>query len=120
MWNPLTNKLQVFFFGGIKMSKKYIPVLCCSSKQTRDRFSYNGQAVKFVASPEMAPRDKFTYYRPDDPISGENRTWRDLVVNGQNDPKFDLVKAFCLYSRDIYKADLKIEIYRKEGDSPLR
>jgi hypothetical protein len=93
------------------MNKKYIPVLVCSSKKTKDWFSYKGKAFKFAASPETAPKDKFTYYRPDDPIPGENRTWRDLVLNGQSDPALDLVPAYCLYSRDIYR-----DLYRKFGN----
>jgi hypothetical protein len=90
------------------MGKNYIPVLCCSSKKNKDWFSYKGQDIKFVASPQIALKDEFTYYKPDDPIPGENRTWRDLVLNGQNDPKLDLVPAYELYSRDIYR-DLYLE-----------
>jgi hypothetical protein len=78
----------------------YIPVLVCSSRKTKDWFCYKGQDVKFAASPQRAPKDAFTYYKPDDPIPGENKTWRDLVLE-QNHP--GLVPAYCLYSRDIYR-----------------
>jgi hypothetical protein len=82
------------------MGINYIPVLVCSSRKTKDWFSYKGQAVKFAAAPQKAPKDAFTYYRPDDQIPGENRTWRDLVLE-QNYP--GLVPAYRLYSRDIYR-----------------
>jgi hypothetical protein len=85
------------------MNKKYIPVLCCSSSKTKDRFCYNGQSIKFVAFPRMVPQDGVIFHKPDDKIPGTNITWRDLVLNGQNDPKLDLVPAYRLYSRNIYR-----------------
>jgi hypothetical protein len=93
------------------MNENYFPVLCCSSQKTKDGFCYKGETVKFVASPQIAPKDEFTYYKPDDPIPGENKTWRNLVLNGQNDPKLDLVPAYHLYKSDIYRA-----FYREFGN----
>jgi hypothetical protein len=93
------------------MNKNYIPVLCCSSKKTKDGFYYNGQSIKFVASPRMAVKNGVVFYKPDDKIPGENKTWRDLVVNGQNDPKLNFVPAYRLYSRDIYR-----DLYHEFGN----
>jgi hypothetical protein len=91
------------------MSKNYIPVLCCSSKKTKDRFYYNGQPIKFVASLSKAPRDVAKYCRPDDKIiPGETRTWRDLVLE-QKHP--DLVQAYCLYKHKVYR-----DLYREFGN----
>jgi hypothetical protein len=92
------------------MNENYIPVLVCSGPKTKDGFCYKGQAVKFAASPQTAPRDEFAYYKPDDSIPGQNKTWRNLVVNGQNDPELDLVPAYLLYSPDIYR-----DFYKKFG-----
>jgi hypothetical protein len=97
------------------MSKNYIPVLVCSSSKTKDWFWYKGQAIKFVASPQMAPKDEFTYYKPDDPIPGENRTWRDLVLNGQNDPGIDLVPAYKLYVHKLHDRDIYEDFYEEFG-----
>jgi hypothetical protein len=90
------------------MSKNFIPVICCSSNKTKDRFCYNGQSIKFVASPQIAPKDRFTYYKPDDEITGKNKTWRDLVLE-QNHP--DLVPAYRLYSHAVYS-----DLYHKFGN----
>jgi tetratricopeptide (TPR) repeat protein len=77
-------------------------VICCSGSKTKDNFIYNSnsQSVKFVASPEKAPCDGALYCRPDDKISGTDKTWRDLVLE-QNHP--DLVKAYCLYKNNVYR-----------------
>jgi hypothetical protein len=94
------------------MNKNYIAVLCCSSKKSKERFCYNDQYIKFVASPQMAsktmPKNGVEYYKPDDKIPGENKTWRDLVLEQKHS---DLVTAYCLYCRDIYK-----DFYRNFGD----
>ncbi|MDR0599329.1 MAG: hypothetical protein LBG84_04510 [Treponema sp.] len=90
------------------MSTKGIPVACCSSKKIISEFCYKDLFIKFVASPQIAPRDGFTYYKPDDTIPGEHKTWRDLVLE-QNHP--DLVPAYCLYRRDIYR-----DLYHEFGN----
>jgi hypothetical protein len=88
------------------MGKNYIPVLCCSSKKNKGFFLYKKQSIKFVASPIKAPGDGCIYYRPDDIIPGENKTWRDLVLE-QKEP--DLVPAYLLYCPpDVYHG-----LYRK-------
>jgi hypothetical protein len=91
-----------------KMNKHYIPVLCCSSDKTKDRFCYNGKFYKFVAYPQEVAQGGVIFYKPDDRIPGENKTWRDLVLE-QNEP--DLVPAYELYSRDIYR-----DLYHEFGN----
>jgi hypothetical protein len=88
------------------MKKNYIPILCCSSEKdgkTESKFYYKGKSYKFVASPRMVSQNGVTFQKPDDKIPDENRTWRDLVVNGQKDPSLDLVEAYRLYKPDIFR-----------------
>jgi hypothetical protein len=91
------------------MSKYYIPVLCCSGKKTKDTFCYNGQTIKFVASPQIVPQKGIVFYKPDDKMPGGNTTWRDLVLE-QKHP--DLIPAYRLYMRDIYR-----DLYHKFGNN---
>ena len=94
------------------MSRDFIPVLCCSGGKTKDRFYHNGQYVKFVAFPGKVPQESkmhgVIFYKPDDKISGMNKTWRDLVLE-QNHP--DLVPAYKLYKPEIFR-----ELYHEFGN----
>lgn len=84
------------------MSKNIIPVLCCSSEKNNNQFIYKDDqpAVKFVASPRGVSQDGVKFYKPDDKIPEENRTWRDLVLEQKHN---NLVPAYLLYKRDIYR-----------------
>jgi hypothetical protein len=91
------------------MSKKYIPVLVCSSGKTEKDFLsrkllYNGQSYKFVAAPNEVHQDGVIFQKPDDKIPGEDRTWRDLVKD-QNHP--DLVPAY-----ELYRPSMCLDIYK--------
>ncbi len=65
-----------------------------------------GKPVKFVAQPDPAPADGYSYARPDDE-SGQGGTWREMLLqynneNGAN--PLGLARAFELYRPPVYQA----------------
>jgi hypothetical protein len=99
------------------MKGNYIPVLVCSSEKIKDWFIYRDETIKFFASPDMAPKDfRFTYHGLDDKIRNENRTWRELTVNGQNDPSLNLIKAYHLYKPKAFSSIYE-NLYKKFNHS---
>jgi hypothetical protein len=65
---------------------------------------------------KQAAKDlRFTYYGLDDRIRYENKTWRELIINGQNDPSLNLIKAYRLYKPKI--APSIYEDFYKEFDN---
>lgn len=65
----------------------------------------DGKPVKFVAQPELAPKDQFIYARPDD-LTDQGANWRDLLLRYNADPndnQFGLLPACVLYTPTIYQ-----------------
>ena len=65
----------------------------------------DGEPVKFVARPDLAPEDGFTYARPDD-LSDQRASWRDLLLRYNEDAgdnRLGLLPACELYTPAIYQ-----------------
>jgi hypothetical protein len=90
----------------------YIPVLVCSSDKIKTWFRYQDKHIMFVSPPHKFPNDIYTHHYLDDEIPGENRTWRDLVLNGQNNPNLDMARAYLLYRPKI-DPDIYRDFYNK-------
>jgi len=82
-------------------------VIQCAANKVPDAGSLkdaNGQPVLFVANPDLAPpAEGCTYARPDDPASN-GLTWRDLLVEYNNEYRRSganpsgLLPAYQLYA----------------------
>jgi hypothetical protein len=82
-------------------------VIQCAGKKQRGAGSFrlsDGQPVRFVARPDLAPNDGHSHARPDDQ-SDDGRTWRARLLAYNRDAKINplnLLPAYRLYARDAY------------------
>lgn len=84
-----------------------IVIQCAGSKREGGYWTTNsGRTVKFVATPELAPRDQFFYARPDD-VDDSGNTWREMLLEYNrtaSENPFNLYEAHELYSNAAYGA----------------
>ncbi len=77
-------------------------VISCSNKKNGGNLIYKGNEIFFVSKPNLVSKPEISsYFKPDDIIPNEERTWRDYT-NTQNNN--ELLKAFELYKNPIYKS----------------
>ncbi len=87
-----------------------VVIQCAAAKQSGGFLQMDdGRKVKFVAHPDRAPASEtsaFMLVRPDDPVEPGARTWRDLVLdyNQQYKNPQGLAQAHQLYTRPTYGA----------------
>lgn len=93
-----------------KLNDVSIVFQCAASKMlSAGHFrTKDGRNVLFVARPDQAPaRPGLIYARPDDLSDDETRTWRERLVeyNQQHcgDNPLGLLPAYCLYAREEYR-----------------
>ena len=84
-----------------------VVIQCAGSKRSDAGMlrTAEGKPVKFVARPDLAPDDGFTYARPDDP-SDQGASWRDVLLRYNEDAgnnPLGLLPACELYSPAIYQ-----------------
>jgi len=87
-------------------------VIQCAARKVPDAgllTDARGKPVLFVANPALAPHSEACIYaRPDDP-AGHGLTWRDLLVEYNNEYKhtganrLGLLPAYRLYEQQIYR-----------------
>ena len=86
-----------------------IAVILCAARKHNDAGSFrkrNGQPVRFVAQPDLAPPNKiYTYALPDDD-SDRGGTWRELLADynkrSRDANPLGLLKAWQLYRHKTY------------------
>ena len=85
-----------------------IVVIQCAGSKRPDAGTLrtkDGEPVKFVARPDLAPEDGFTYARPDD-LSDQGANWRELLQRYNQDAgnnPLRLLPACELYEKSIYQ-----------------
>ena len=95
-----------------------IAVILCAARKHNDAGYFrkrNGQPVRFVAQPDLAPPSKiYTYARPDD-IADVGSTWRELLSDynkrNRDANQLGLLKAWQLYRHKTYG-----QLVRKLGE----
>lgn len=77
-------------------------VISCSGKKNGTNLKYMDNEISFISNPSPLLGSGIShYFRPDDIIPDEKRTWRDYIIT-QTDR--GLLKAYELYKNPIYKA----------------
>ena len=79
-----------------------VVIQCASRKDTNAGYlsTLDGQPVKFVAKPKLAPKDRFLYQHPDD-VSDRGIPWKEVLENYNKDPHGNpngLLPAWRLYT----------------------
>src|SRR6476661_5883375 len=84
-----------------------VVIQCAGSKRSNAGVlrTIDSKPVKFVARPDLAPKDDFIYARPDDP-SDRGARWREALLSYNEDAggnPLGLLRACELYSPAIYQ-----------------
>ena len=84
-----------------------VVIQCASGKDTNAGYlsTRNGQPVKFVANPKLAPKDRFLYKHPDE-VSDQGIPWREVLEHYNKDLHGNpngLLPAWRLYKPSIYQ-----------------
>jgi len=78
------------------------------SEQATKLRDFSGREIIFVADPCKVKNgnEGIIYFRPDDRNPSSNKSWREFLVeyNNQGDNYLNLTKAANLYKPNIYKA----------------
>jgi len=86
---------NIIKFEELELSKKYCPILICSSEKRKKSFLryLNGQEIILNANEGL---------RPNDIAHGIDRTWMEFVIENQNEAVIPFM-AYQLYSKPIYR-----------------